>query len=211
MTRILITLLFILSCPYYLQAITLEKVQDRYLAMESFKGFFRQTTIVESEDRRTSASGIIAYQRPGKMLWQYKEPDPQLIVTDGEILWLYDPLLENVTIQELAVVTDGTALSFLLGAGKLTEDFTQRRMQKSLLIPKETWEVLELVPNQKQSAIDFLQLGVNVETGDLKALLFKDNSGSVRIIELELLSYNIEFGKDFFTFEISPGMEVIRP
>jgi outer membrane lipoprotein carrier protein len=145
------------------------------------------------------------------MLWQYKEPDPQLIVTDGEILWLYDPLLENVTIQELAVVTDGTALSFLLGAGKLTEDFTQRRMQKSLLIPNETWEVLELVPNQKQSPIDFLQLGVNVETGDLKALLFKDNSGSVRIIELELLSYNIEFGKDFFTFEISPGMEVIRP
>ncbi|MGA1166727.1 MAG: LolA family protein, partial [bacterium] len=73
------------------------------------------------------------------------------------------------------------------------------------------WEVLELVPNREQSAIDFLQLGVNSETGALEALLFKDNSGSVRIIEFEALSYNVKFSEDFFSFEIPPGMEVIRP
>ena len=127
--------------------------------MQSFQGNFQQTTIVESEARQSSASGIIAYQRPGKMRWEYQEPDPQLIVTDGDTLWLYDPLLENVTIQELAAVTDGTALAFLLGAGELTEDFTQRRMQKSSLDPDKSWEVLELVPNREQSAIEFLQLG----------------------------------------------------
>ena len=179
--------------------------------MQSFQGNFLQTTIVESEDRRASASGIIAYQRPGKMRWEYQEPDPQLLVTDGDTLWLYDPLLENVTIQELAAVTDGTALAFLLGAGELTEDFTQRRMQKSLLDPDKSWEVLELVPKQEQSAIQLLQLGVDSATGALEALLFKDNSGSVRIIEFEALSYNVEFSKDFFRFEIPPDMEVIHP
>ena len=211
MNKIFITLFSIFSSPYFLQAITLEQVQERYLEMQSFQGNFQQTTIIESEARRASASGMIAYQRPGKMRWEYQEPDPQLLVTDGNTLWLYDHLLENVTIQELAVVTDGTALAFLLGAGELTDDFTQRRMQKSLLDPDKSWKVLELVPNQEKSAIEFLQLGVDSESGNLEALLFKDNSGSVRIIEFEALSYNVGFSEGFFSFEIPPGMEVIRP
>jgi outer membrane lipoprotein carrier protein len=211
MNKIFITLFSIFSSPYFLQAITLEQVQERYLEMQSFQGTFQQTTIIESEARRASASGMIAYQRPGKMRWEYQEPDPQLLVTDGNTLWLYDHLLENVTIQELAVVTDGTALAFLLGAGELTDEFTQRRMQKSLLDPDKSWKVLELVPNREKSAIEFLQLGVDSESGDLEALLFKDNSGSVRIIEFEALSYNVEFSEGFFSFEIPPGMEVIRP
>ena len=211
MTKFLITLLSVFPLPYCLLAITLEQVQERYLEMQSFQGNFLQTTIVESEDRRASASGIIAYQLPGKMRWEYQEPDPQLLVTDGDTLWLYDPLLENVTIQELAAVTDGTALAFLLGAGELTEDFTQRKIKKSLLDPDKSWEVLELVPNREQSAIEFLQLGVDRLTGALEALLLKDNSGSIRIIEFTALSYNVEFSKDFFHFEIPPDMEVIRP
>ena len=211
MNKIFITLFSIFSSPYFLQAITLEQVQERYLEMQSFQGNFQQTTIIESEARRASASGMIAYQRPGKMRWEYQEPDPQLLVTDGNTLWLYDHLLENVTIQELAVVTDGTALAFLLGAGELTDDFTQRRMQKSLLDSDKSWKVLELVPNREKSAIEFLQLGVDSESGNLEALLFKDNSGSVRIIEFEALSYNVEFSEGFFSFEIPPGMEVIRP
>jgi outer membrane lipoprotein carrier protein len=211
MNKIFITLFSIFSSPYFLQAITLEQVQERYLEMQSFQGNFQQTTIIESEARRASASGMIAYQRPGKMRWEYQEPDPQLLVTDGNTLWLYDPLLENVTIQDLAVVTDGTALAFLLGAGELTDDFTQRRMQKSLLDSDKSWKVLELVPNREKSAIEFLQLGVDSESGNLEALLFKDNSGSVRIIEFEALSYNVEFSEGFFSFEIPPGMEVIRP
>ena len=211
MNKIFITLFSIFSSPYFLQAITLEQVQERYLEMQSFQGNFQQTTIIESEARRASASGMIAYQRPGKMRWEYQEPDPQLLVTDGNTLWLYDHLLENVTIQELAVVTDGTALAFLLGAGELTDDFTQRRMQKSLLDSDKSWKVLELVPNREKSAIEFLQLGVDSESGNLEALLFKDNSGSVRIIEFEALSYNVGFSEGFFSFEIPPGMEVIHP
>ena len=211
MKKNFITLFSIFSSPYFLQAITLEQVQERYLEMQSFQGNFQQTTIIESEARRASASGMIAYQRPGKMRWEYQEPDPQLLVTDGNTLWLYDHLLENVTIQELAVVTDGTALAFLLGAGELTDDFTQRRMQKSLLDSDKSWKVLELVPNREKSAIEFLQLGVDSESGNLEALLFKDNSGSVRIIEFEALSYNVGFSEGFFSFEIPPGMEVIRP
>ena len=84
-------------------------------------------------------------------------------------------------------------------------------MQKSLLDSDKSWKVLELVPNREKSAIEFLQLGVDSESGNLEALLFKDNSGSVRIIEFEALSYNVGFSEGFFSFEIPPGMEVIRP
>lgn len=197
--------------PGALSAITLEQVQDRYLSVQSFHGEFLQTTVVEAENREAQAKGTIVYERPGKMRWEYLEPDPQLLVTDGATLWLYDPLLENVTVQELAAVTDGTALSFLLGVGELTEDFSQRRLTQSRLPPEREWEVLELVPNRLDSTIQYLQIGVDPQTGDLQALLFLDNSGSLRMIEMKSLRYDEDLNPELFTFDIPPGMEVIRP
>jgi outer membrane lipoprotein carrier protein len=193
-------------------AVTLQDVQERYLAIRSFAGTFtQQTASLNSEIPVRQAQGTIAYERPGKMRWEYGAPEEQLLVTDGETLWLFDPLLENVTIQALAAVTDGTALAFLLGVGELTEDFTQRRVTQSLLSEEEGWEVLELVPNLPVANVEFVQLGVAPDTGDLQALLVMDRAGSYRTIVFRDLSYDVTLDASQFTFEITPRMEVIRP
>ena len=67
------------------------------------------------------------------MRWLYSLPEEHLLVTNGKTLWLFDPLLENVTVQKLKRITDGTALSFLLGIGDLYKDFNHRGITKSFL------------------------------------------------------------------------------
>ncbi len=99
------------------------RIQAEYQAIGSFSGRFAQ------EDRQADgsvvrAAGEIAYVRPGRMRWDYEPPHEQLVVTDGQSVWLFDPLLDNVTVQPLEDVTQGTPLAFLLGVGNLQEDFT---------------------------------------------------------------------------------------
>jgi outer membrane lipoprotein carrier protein len=143
------------------------------------------------------------------MRWLYAPPEEQLLVTNGETLWLYDTLLENVTIQKLEKLTDGTALSFLLGLGDLNEDFKRRKISKSLL-KNQQGLIVELEPNKEKANLAFIQLEVDPETYNLRTIALMDQQGNYRTIALESMSYNLGLEDKFFEFEVSAGMEVIE-
>ena len=113
----------ILSQTLANEANILQLIQAQYQSILSFSGHFTQTSFrANSKTTPRKARGEVFYKRPGKMRWMYVAPEDQLLVTNGDTLWLYDTLLENVTIQKLNKLTDGTALSFLLGLGDLNND-----------------------------------------------------------------------------------------
>ena len=112
----------------------LQLIQKQYQSIRSFSGRFIQSSHrAETETGFKKAEGLVSYKRPGKMRWLYEAPEEQLLVTNGQTMWLYDPLLENVTVQKLEKITEGTALSFLLGLGNLQADFIHRGISKNLI------------------------------------------------------------------------------
>ena len=143
------------------------------------------------------------------MRWKYYAPEDQLLVTNGETLWLYDTLLENVTIQKLEKLTDGTALSFLLGLGDLNADFKRRKISKSLL-KNQQGLIVELEPIKETANLSFIQLEVDPETYNLRTIALMDQQGNYRTIAFESMSYNLELEDKFFEFEVSAEMEVIE-
>ena len=105
----------------------LQLIQKQYQSIHSFSGRFIQSSHrADTDTGPKKAEGLVSYKRPGKMRWFYETPEEQLLVTNGQTMWLYDPLLENVTVQKLEKITEGTALSFLLGLGNLQSDFIHR-------------------------------------------------------------------------------------
>ena len=131
----------------------------------------------------------MSFLRPGKMRWEYETPEEQLLVTDGETVWLYDPLLENVTVQQLSRITEVTALDFLLGVGDLTRDFLPRNLSSELL-KTSGGLVVELEPKEKLANLEFIQLEVDPENHHLKTLLLMDRQGNYRTIHLKEIKYN---------------------
>ncbi len=185
----------------------LQGIQQRYLETSSFTAHFAQ------RDRRTGseprqAEGVLQYKR-GKMRWQYETPEEQLIVTDGDTLWLYDPLLENVTIQPLNAVATGTALSFLLGLGDLGQDFQAQEVSQTLFT-QERGLVVELKPREPLANLELMQLEVNSETLELQALAIADLQGNVREIRLSEVDRGVMLPDEAFHFEVGADMEVIR-
>ena len=143
------------------------------------------------------------------MRWLYEAPEEQLLVTNGQIMWLFDPLLENVTVQKLEKITEGTALSFLLGLGNLQADFVHREISKNLLIGQEGL-ILELEPKKSAANLAFIQLNVHPETYNLQTISLMDQQDNYRTIQLMNMIYNLEIEDTFFEFTVTNDMEVIE-
>jgi outer membrane lipoprotein carrier protein len=122
-------------------------------------------------------------------------------------VWLYDPLLENVTVQPLDGLTEGTPLKFLLGAGNLTADFTCRPVTAPP--PQDGLSYLELVAKAPIPTLAFIQLGVRKDTARLESFRLVDAQGSQRTVRLLNLRQTGSFPPEFFVYKIPPGMEVI--
>jgi outer membrane lipoprotein carrier protein len=185
----------------------LARAQAAYQALAGFQGRFKQEDR-ESDGRLLTAEGKIAYHRPGRMRWEYAPPNEQLLVTDGVTVWLYDPLLENVTVQPLEGLTEGTPLKFLLGVGNLMSDFTCR--PATLPPPADGLIYLELVAKKEIPTLAFIQLGVRSGTAALESFRMIDTRGNQRTVRLLELKQTVAFPPDHFRFTIPPGMEVIR-
>jgi outer membrane lipoprotein carrier protein len=185
----------------------MQRVQRAYQAISSFSGQFTQIDRSTGKEER-KARGRIAYEKAGKMRWDYDPPYEQLVVTDGQTVWLFDPLLENVTVQKLDKVTQGTPLAFLLGVGNLVGDFDCRAFSRQP--PKDGLTYLELVPRKEIPTLSFIQIGVTRAGSELQDLRIVDKPGNEREIRFSGLRQGVRFEPGFFSFAITENMEVIR-
>ena len=188
----------------------LKLIQIQYDNISSFSGNFVQNSFKKkSLIPAKKAKGEINFKRPGKMRWYYKVPEEHLLVTNGKTVWLFDPLLENVTVQKLEKIADGTALSFLLGIGDLNKDFSIRDISYFFLTSQDGL-IVEIVPKKLNSNLSFIQLQVNPNTYNLKKILIMGLNGDFRTIELKSIRYNIDLEDKLFEFKITEDMEVIK-
>jgi len=74
---------------------------------------FVQEIVAEDGTPGERASGTLAVLRPGRFRWDYREPYRQLIVADGERLWIYDEDLEQVTVRPQERALGRTPLQIL--------------------------------------------------------------------------------------------------
>ena len=102
----------------------LAKVQDRYTAIESMKGVFRQDSYVAALDEGEKSSGEMIFAKPGRMRWSYKKPREQEVVIRDQELWMYQPDKAQVFIDDIGnVLLSALPISFLMGLGNITRDF----------------------------------------------------------------------------------------
>jgi outer membrane lipoprotein carrier protein len=70
------------------------------------------------------ATGSFAFSRPGKFRWSYEKPFHQLIVGDGEKLWIYDRDLNQVVVKKLGDALGASPAALLAGDNALERNFT---------------------------------------------------------------------------------------
>lgn len=180
-------------------------LQQRYESAKDLRADIVQTTRsvalgADSSEQMTS-KGTVVFAKPGKMRWSYEEPEPSLVVSDGETLWIYDMVFREA--QKLPATEgylSGAAIQFLLGEGEIERDFEISALRCEPAIAE-----LGLRP-RKPSSYEKLHVLVNPQTGDLLKTTVFFVLGNVT----EVAFFNIELNIDpaASVFQLDPPADV---
>jgi outer membrane lipoprotein carrier protein len=185
-----------------------DAIQKRYETVRDLQADFVQTArsvALGAEGGVTTSRGRVTFAKPGRMRWAYAEPEPSLVVSDGEWLWVYDPARQEA--QKLAVsegFLSGAAIQFLLGEGRIRRDFTV----KAVVCSAERVE-LELIP-RRDASYEKLRVRSDPATGELLETTVFDLIGNVTKVEFSATRTNLGPSDELFRFRPGPDVRVLE-
>ncbi|AWM61620.1 outer membrane lipoprotein chaperone LolA [Pseudomonas songnenensis] len=184
------------------QAASTKRLTGLLNQAETLTGRFSQLSLDGSGTQLQETSGELALKRPGQFRWHTDAPMEQLLVSNGKKVWLYDPDLEQVTIQELDQRLTHTPALLLSGdVSTISENFEVSH--------KEAGEVVDftLKPKAKDTLFDNLRL--SFRNGVINDMQLIDSVGQRTNILFMGVKMNQPLKADLFTFEIPEGADVI--
>ena len=191
------------------RAALVDAFDARYAGLRDFRTRFVQESYVAALERSETSRGRLLYRRPGHLRWEVEEPEPSVLVVDGETLRLYDP--EEGVLQIAPVGAGGvsqTALGFLFGESDLRRSFHVE------LLPARTGEDgerrvgLRLMP-RADAGFERLDLWLDVETVRVREVVIHDLLGNRSRIRFEGLEENVGLEETLFTIQVPDDTEVI--
>jgi outer membrane lipoprotein carrier protein len=184
-----------------------KKLQQRYDRTDTLQADFDQTVESATLAGTLESKGTVAFEKPNKMRWDYTSPEPQLIVGDGETLWIYQPDLKQVIKAPLKeAFTSTTPVTFLAGLGQVERDFEVSLEQDT----PQQW-FLRLVPKKKDQGLGDMVLGVRKSDASVAEARIKDPAGTTTRIRFSNEKLNAPVAADRFTFTPPAGVDVVRP
>ena len=186
------------------------RVQEKYDRARSFKTWFRQETRPPGAHQGDKASGVMYFQQPSRMRWEYQSPPDQKkkVISDGHQVWIYIPEDDLVMVYPLnQVLRSDLVLRFFSGIGEVQKDF-----QISWQRPPEPGSnyVIKLVPRQRQADLQRLILTIDPYTHIVQDLEFSNTLGETTRFAFSGTLLGARKPPQFFTFIPPPGVQVVR-
>jgi outer membrane lipoprotein carrier protein len=181
-------------------------------SVERFKSFVRSTQSARADfeqkvhDRAgkltQESKGSFVFQRPGLFRWVYAKPVDQVIVGDGERVWIHDRDLNQVTVRKLSRALGSTPAALLAGSAEIEKAF-----ELSDAGAKDGLEWLEARPREREAGFERVRMGFDAE--DLRAMELVDHFGQTTMLRFSNLRRNPKVDKSEFRFEPPKGADVL--
>ncbi|MCB9595704.1 MAG: outer membrane lipoprotein carrier protein LolA [Sandaracinaceae bacterium] len=183
------------------------------------QGFYDQTTTVRTTfyqshydrlyRRTTRSRGVLTIARPGKMRFDYLAGNGKVVMTDGEVLSVYEPDGDGGPGQYAqTALEDGlpSALGFLAGTARLDRDFSFRLRDASAL----HWDgyVLELRPRRPEPGYRRVLLYVDDDPatrGVVRRVLVQDHEGNLNRFDFSRMRFGEAVPSSQFVFAPPTG------
>lgn len=179
------------------------KLSDLLGKAQTLSGRFSQLTLDGSGTQLQETSGQMALKRPGQLRWHTDAPMEQLLVSNGEKVWLYDPDLEQVTIQKMDQRLTHTPALLLSGdVSKISENFE--------ITYEEAGQVVDFILKPKARDTLFDNLRLSFRSGVLNDMQLIDSVGQRTNILFMGVKMNEPLDASLFNFEIPAGADVIQ-
>lgn len=200
--RIFIFAAFCLIAAQTASAAAVDKLHRFLESTKTVRADFAQIVVAKNGRKPQQSTGVMMFSRPGKFRWQIEKPYSQLLVGDGDKVWIYDPDLRQVTAKKVGATLGGTPAALLAGDNALDKNFTLREIGE-----REGMDWLEATPKSQDSGFEKIRLGF--AGNDLKAMELFDNFGQTTSLLFSHLERNPSLAPSLFRFTPPAGVDVI--
>jgi outer membrane lipoprotein carrier protein len=199
--RFALPLLLALLCGTA-QAAAIERFKTFVKTTQSARADFEQNVVDRAGKPVQKANGTFVFQRPGKFRWVYAKPADQVIVGDGERVWIHDRDLNQVTVRKLSKALGSTPAALLAGSGDIEAAFelSEAGMRDGL-------EWLEAKPREREAGFDRVRMGFSAS--GLQAMELVDHFGQTTRLRFTNLTRNPKVDADEFRFTPPKGADVL--
>lgn len=162
--------------------------------------------------RKKTSTGQFSFIRPTRFRFDYLKPFPQVIVADGQTLWLYDSDLEQVTARKQAQTLGSTPAALVATAVDLSA--LQKEFTLEAQADADGLQWVQATPKNRESTLQSVRLGLRAEGAhvSLAKLEIDDAMGQRSVLSFDHFEINpANLGAAQFNFVTPKGVSVIRP
>lgn len=171
--------------------------------LKGLDGRFVQRVFDANGELTEETRGRVALSAPRQFRWEYEAPFPQLIVADGDHVWVYDPDLEQVQVRKQSHEEQQSPLTALIDPTELERQFSVTGADA-----KDGLDWVVLTPKDPETAqIASARLGF--ANGGLGRMEMSDALGQRTEIAFDGWRRNPGFAADTFRFDPPTGVDVI--
>ncbi len=163
---------------------------------------FTQTVTSPDGVKKKTSSGSFEFERPNRFRFAYTKPFEQLIVADGQKVWIHDPDLNQVSSRKLGDALGATPAALLAG-GSLEKDF-----ELAAEPSKDGLDWVGAVPRAKEGSFQALRVGFRGK--DLAAIEITDSFGQRSLLQFSRWVANPALAAETFRFIAPKGADLIE-
>ena len=173
-------------------------LKKKLASFSQFSAHFEQEVLDAQGKPLQKGSGEMVLQRPDHFRWEAKQPDDNLILSDGKAVWLYDPFVEQVTVMSLSKAVINTP--FLLISS------TDDKIWNNYLIDQDG-SAFTITSKKKDQRIESLRMVFDSQN---RISRMEVNEAQGQRSEFTLSSFNTKpvIKSDTFNFKAPEGVTV---
>lgn len=173
-------------------------LQAKLQKVAKFSASFSQQVLDVDGTVIQQASGDMALSQPDQFRWEVKQPDEELVVSNGSTVWVYSPFVEQVTLLDQAEAVAGTPFLLLASTdAKVWQQYEVSKAQGSYIVK----------PKDQEASIAEFSLNFD-EKDQLVGFRITERQGQTSEFALSNLNLAPTLAKTDFEFVIPAGVEV---
>ncbi len=183
-------------------AASLERLRQFVRDTQTARTPFTQVVTDKSGRVVQTVSGQFDLARPGRFRWNVDKPYKQLLVGDGQKVWVFDPDLNQVIVRNMGDALGASPAALLAGKADVESAFSWKDQPVA-----DGLDWLQATPLSKESTFSEIRLGF--DANGLVALELFDAFGQKSVVHFTAFERNPKLAPELFKFTPPKGADVV--
>ena len=201
MKRLIVALAFGLV-GFAAQADSVDTLRQFIREVKTGRAQFTQTVTSPDGVKKKTSSGSFEFARPNRFRFVYNKPFEQVIVADGQKVWIYDTDLNQASSRKFSAAIGSTPAALLAG-GSLDKDFDLAAQPA-----KDGLAWVQATPKANEGTFKSLRVGFRGQ--ELAAVEIVDAFDQHSLLQFSQFTAGVSFGPDEFAYKPPAGADVIE-